>query len=84
MGSPRAALIAPSIPASARRVSGGTSAKRRTLSAFTPGRPEVEPGAGEARRLIETQVVEALPAELESALLEIAEGKAHTAVAWET
>jgi hypothetical protein len=44
----------------------------------------VEPGAGEARRLIETQVVEALPAELESALLEIAEGKAHTAVAWET
>jgi len=35
----------------------------------------------EARRLIETHEVEALPAELESALLEIAEGKARTAVA---
>jgi hypothetical protein len=35
----------------------------------------------EARRLIETHEVEALPAELESALLEIAEGKARRAVA---
>jgi trimethylamine--corrinoid protein Co-methyltransferase len=35
----------------------------------------------EARRLIETHEVEALPAELESALLEIAEGKAHREVA---
>ena len=35
----------------------------------------------EARRRIETHEVEALPAELESALLEIAEGKAHTAIA---
>ncbi len=35
----------------------------------------------EARRLIETHEVEALPAELESALLEIAKGKAHTVAA---
>ena len=35
----------------------------------------------EARRRIETHEVEALPAELESALLEIAEGKPHTAAA---
>jgi trimethylamine--corrinoid protein Co-methyltransferase len=35
----------------------------------------------EARRLIETHEVEALPAELESALLDIAEGRAHKAVA---